>query len=253
MFDIDEKRISLINVPWWVEEIIDSSILMTHLLINTKAYHILANELISEGNEKGYSIKYLEREIYLKCVLNDFIAIKDRMAYLINELFASMLVIEDKKKSWLKVSFKSVKKSLENTSKDEIKFLDLLRNVPWVSTSDLGNVEVYLAALFTPKYAEISDIRNAFDHRSSPPIDRCGFMKVIEEVSISPSKDICQFLNVDHNKTWVSQYPISRERRYKFDELFDGILILWSDFVIKTDKLFTDIEVLKRYVVFNTN
>ncbi|MBW9169757.1 hypothetical protein K2F43_00890 [Clostridium estertheticum] len=210
------------------------------------------------------SLKFVNRERYLKLTIYDLFTFREKLAFLMYEMFNRQIKIPTIK--YVSINNKREKKEiLKKLDKNEVSFdkinnglkiIDIsLENISWINNEEFKLIKDIMNQFSINEHVKIlKQIRHPFTHRSNPGID-CFPMQSFEykEVDESSRK---MLLHMDEmsgikdakklNYIVTSATPL--EKQIKFDDAIVDVLATWELFVLGLKNLLRNVDILKQQV-----
>lgn len=259
--DIIMHRKYTANVHNWLEEIEWLKCNIVEELLLCLSYDRICNEF--DSPLKG-TLRYVNRERYLKLIVYDLFTFREKFSFLIYELFNRQIKIYVDKKVCSNNRVKVIKtlKNLKNTEVSfkkisaGLKIFDIFKeNVSWIDEKEYKLICSVVNEFDTNVHVKnLKNIRNAFTHRSNPGID-CSPLRSYEydEVDQETKQMLSYFdksIGIKNSKK--SRYIVKSskplEKEEKFGEIIHDVLEVWKLFMNSLKELLDNVSILKSEV-----
>lgn len=224
-----------VNINPWLCEL---SELRNHIIFEILL--TLASELAAcdfEDSTKGY-LRYIERDRYLRLSIYDLFSYREKLAFLIYELFDRRIAVNEKRK----INFDTIHKYLISKDKNGFDWLDDSEVELIVNSLDRLKQDNAIKALF--------DLRNAYTHRGAPGID-CLSIRIheynkIQGVELDIQRKFSQSMG---EKNWRTQEFMSIgskpfEIEKDFETVKTDLLSAWKLMSDIMRTFITDIKII---------
>lgn len=216
--DFSKERVYTNNIREWLDQLNWLKKNIYEELVFTLAY----DRTFDEVNEtlKG-TIKFNYRQRYLRLALYDLFTFREKLAYLIYELFNRK--IKYKKQ----ISFFSIVTGLNG--------LDMSKeNITWINDNEFKLIKDIMNKLNENETVNIlKQARNSFTHRSNIGIDTIPLISLEENI-------------LDNGYKQVLYKKL--EEQVKYEDIINNILVVWSLFIHSLKSLIEDVKLLKEEV-----
>lgn len=234
-----------VNINPWLSEIYWIRNDVFEEMLFCMGYYQVHEKYDLEGIRKGNIHLYAER--YLKLAIYDLFSIREKIAYLIYEVFNRRIKIGYRKND--KMSFKNIIKGLKQ--------IDLIQqNITWISQDEFNIIKEVLNNNFDCKICNkiFNGIRHPFTHRSNPgigciPLESFEFKEPDEKLS----KMLLEFdkgLGIENaeNRKYIIKCATMLEKKYEFEDVLNDIVHIWSLYVEGLSVLLTKINIIKNEI-----
>ncbi|MEY8763879.1 MULTISPECIES: hypothetical protein [Clostridium] len=204
------------------------------------------------------TLKFVNRERYLKLTVYDLFTFREKLAFLIYEVFNRKIKI------YVNNKIKKTKK-LRNLKRNEVSFdkinkglkiIDISNdNIFWINNDEFKLIKNIMEQFNTDEHVKIfKEIRNPFTHRSNPGIDciplesfeykkpdpltRKMLLQIDEELGIKNAKKL--------NYVITSAAPL--EKQMKFEDIIDDLIAIWKLFIGGLESLLKNVAILKEQI-----
>lgn len=240
--NILNERKYTVNINAWIEEIIYAQNIIVEELL-----YLLAYQEIYKSDKTISKYVFTAKERYLKLVVYDLFSIREKLAYLIYELFDRKIDLRNRYKGNLQISFNNIYNKIDTIC---------IEKVNWINNDEFKLLKNVLTDNFNyEKYRYIfKDIRHPFTHRSNPGIGCLPLYSVdYQYVDDNTQKMIEEFdkklgLNSE-GKRYRIVSPKPKEKQFDNDKVIEDILNMWSLFVEGFEGLFNNILLLKEEII----
>lgn len=233
------------NINQWLSEIYWTRNNVFEEILFCMAYHETYLKYDFEGICKGNIHLYAER--YLKLSIYDLFSIREKIAYLIYETFNRQIKVKNKKIE--RISFKKIISGLNQ--------LDVIaEKINWISTEEFIIIKDILNNNFNNEICDkiFNEIRHPFTHRSNPGIDYMSLESFeFKEVDEDTRQMLLKFdkdlggENPEKYK-YIIKSAKMLEGKYKFDDVINDILDVWTSYVNGLKILLTEINIIKNEI-----
>lgn len=206
-------------------------------IIVEELLYLLSYEKIYYSDKKLSSYVITLRERYFKLVIYDLYSIREKLAYLIMELFNREIEI-----NYEKLSFNRLLKKMNE---------DNLDTPEWISEYEYTLIKKVLSENFKPdsyKYI-FEEIRHSFTHRSNPGI---GFIPLRTYEYKKVDEKILQILKKGMNEEkdeYISLSLKPKEKQINSKMLIEDLLDMWGLFIKGFELLFKRITLLNNEII----
>lgn len=222
------------NINEWLHEIKWLQGNICEELLLCLGYNQIYDKFISPL--KG-TLKYLNRERYLRLLVYDIFSLREKLAFLIYEMFNRQIRVPkiqyrcvnneiEKEKKLVELNKKEV--SFDKITKG-LKVFDILKeNITWISEDEFQLIIDSINEFKDNTHIKnLKDIRDAFTHRSNPGID-CLTLRSFESSKPDPSKPL--------------------EKETCFEDIINDVLTVWKLFTVKFKFLLENVSILKNEI-----
>lgn len=228
-----KERKYTVNVYNWLNELNELRNHIFYELILCRSYNDIADNY--DAPIRG-SLIYIDRERYLRILLYDLFSYREKLSFLIYELFNRDIGINNSKK----VSFHNVYKgvcSIEDNS------------ISWLTKNQIAMIRKILEEIKNHNGNELfNNLRHAYTHRSNPGVD-CMSMR-IHNYPIVPELEIYKTMVKDNgedlNLHVVSDKP--SEAEVKFEDVFPELMDYWRTLISSLYRLISEVDVVSYQV-----
>lgn len=259
--EIIRNRKYTTNINSWLEEIgwLKGNILEELLLC--LGYNQIYDKFISPLSG---SLKYVNRERYLRLLVYDLFTFREKLSFLIYEMFNRKIKIPIKKRVCINNKVE-IKQELKELNKNQVSFdkiikglevLDISKeNIIWISKDEFKLIVSIMHEFNDNKHIKnLKDIRHAFTHRSNPGID-CLALRSFE---YSKPDSITQKMLLQYDKSLgikepqKLQYVIKSskplEKETCFEDIISDVLAVWQLFTVKFKFLLENVSILRNEI-----
>ncbi|WP_045517754.1 hypothetical protein [Clostridium sporogenes] len=216
--DFSKERLYTNNIREWIDQLNWLKSNIYEELVFTLAYDRTYDKV--DKSLRG-TIKFNYRQRYLRLVLYDIFSIRDKLAYLIHELF-------NRKIKYRKpLSFISITEGLNK--------LDIFKeNITWINDDEFKLIKNIMNILKENKNIKIlNNARNSFTHRSDIGIDAIPLIS-LEEIIL------------ENGHKYISYEKL--EEQIKYEDFINSVLEVWKLFVDSLKKLIECVNLLKEEI-----
>ncbi|MBU3188765.1 hypothetical protein K9O30_06270 [Clostridium bowmanii] len=259
--DIIISRKFTANIYVWLKEIQQ----LKGNIIDEISLCLAYDRIYSEFNSpiRG-SLKFIERERFLKLSIYDLFTFREKLALLIYQIFNRQIKIFKNNYICINNKIEKVKK-LKKLEKNEISFekiniglqnIDIYEeNITWINNDEFELIKDVINQLSTSEHVKIfKEIRHPFTHRSNPGIDCLGLrsfeFKKVDDLTrkMQIHFDTEQGIKNAKELNYVIKSAIPLEKEIKFDEAIGDVLATWKLFIDGLEMLLKSVEILKAEV-----
>lgn len=211
------------------------------------------------------SLKFIIRERYLKLAVYDLFTFREKLAFLIYEVFNRQIKIYSTEYRIINNKVEKERK-LNNLKRNEVNFnkinngLKIIdtpnENFTWISDNEIKLIKDIINQFSTNESVRIfREIRHPFTHRSNPGID-CFPLESFEYKKVDDlTRNI--LLRMDEKKgvknaekfNYITASAIPLEKQMSFEDVMCDTLNTWKLFVNGLGKLLKNVSILKEQVI----
>ncbi len=229
------ERKYTVNVYNWLSELNELRHHIYYEFILCLSYHEIAQKY--EGAIRG-SLRYIDRERYLRLLIYDLFSYREKLSFLVYELFNRDIGIDSTKK----VTFHKVYKGISNID---------VTSFCWLTENEIVKVRNLLEDICNHKGNRLfNELRHAYTHRSNPGIDAMTMR--IHNYPIVPEQELEIYKTIAMNSgedDWenlrlhvVSDKP--SEVEVKFEEIFPDLIDYWRTLIGTIHTLITEVNIV---------
>ncbi|RXM59331.1 hypothetical protein [Clostridium tetani] len=210
------------------------------------------------------SLKFVSRERYLKLVLYDLFTFREKVAFLIYEVFNRQIKIPINEhvcvnnKPEIKKRFKDLERNKVSFHKirEGLRFMDICQeNITWINDSELKLIKYIVNQFATNKSVKIfNEVRHPFTHRSNPGIDCLPLYsfeyKQIDKLTQKMCLQMDKRLGIKNPEklNYIVKSAIPLEKQIKFEEIISDILKVWELFINGLENLLNNVVILNKQI-----
>lgn len=206
-------------------------------IIAEELLYLLSYEKIYCSDKKLSPYVITSRERYFKLVIYDLYSIREKLAYLIIELFNREIDL-----NYEKLSFNRLLKKINESN---------LGNIEWISEDEYTLIKKVLIENFKSDSYEyiFEEIRHSFTHRSNPGI---GFIPLRTYEYKKVDEKILQILENrmgEEKDDYISISLKPKEKQFNSKILIEDLLDMWRLFIKGFELLFKRITLLNNEII----
>lgn len=240
--NIVKERKFTANINPWLNEIeYAESIIVEELL------YLLAYQEIYNSYKTISKYVFTLRERYLKLVVYDMFSIREKLAYLIYELFDRKINLSCENKRNLSISFNNIYKKIDTIN---------LKEINWITNEEFVLLKKILNSNFNTEKCKyiFNDIRHSFTHRSNPGIGCLPLLSYDYPYVDNNTQKMLESLdkrlgeNIERKRyRIVSAKP--KEKQFDTNEVIEDILAVWNLFIEGFEILLKEIQLLRKEII----
>ncbi|MBU3171325.1 hypothetical protein [Clostridium estertheticum] len=251
--NISKERLYTCNIKEWIYEIKCLEDNIFEELLFCLAYDKTYDNF--NGSLRG-TIKFDYRQHYLRLAIYDLFSFREKLAFLIRELFDRRIKIyikRDKLKTpdQKEVSFEKINNGL--------KIMDIIEeNITWINDDEFKLIKDIMGKFKDDAHVKISrEVRNSFTHRSNTGIDNVplmSFERRFEKINYDKVDDLVKKYIFKNNNNqmginFISHKLLKDDKQLKYEEIIDDVLKTWELFAQGFEKLLKNIAILKKQII----
>ncbi|MBX4267176.1 hypothetical protein [Clostridium estertheticum] len=247
--NISKERLYTCNIKEWLYEIKCLEDTIFEELLFCLAYDRIYDN--SNDSLRG-TIKFNYRQHYLRLATYDLFSFREKLAFLIRELFDRRIKVRSKNNppKQRDISFEKINNGL--------KTLDIFEeNITWINYDEFKLIKDIMDKFKEDDHVKISkNVRDSFTHRSNAGIDNVpliSFERVFEKVDYDKVDDSLKKYIFKNTKNeiginFISHKPLTNDKQFKYEDIIEEVLETWKLFSQGFEKLLKNVTILKKQV-----
>lgn len=251
--NISKERLYTCNIKEWIYEIKCLKDNIFEELLFCLAYDRIYDNF--KGSLSG-TIKFDYRQHYLRLAIYDLFSFREKLAFLIRELFDRRIKVYVKKD---KLKFPNQKDVSFDKINKGLKIIDIFdENITWINDDQFKLIKDVMSKFKDDAHVKISkNVRDSFTHRSNTGIDNLplmSFERTFEKIDYNKAADpVKKYIFKNNNNemgiNYISRKPLNEDKQFKYEEIIDDVLETWKLFSHGFENLLKNVTILKKQVI----